>query len=64
MWTSIEDAADHIISNLVTRIKMPTYPSSSYLLDVGCENVMGVGSSPAIIDARQAATGEKMRMWR
>jgi len=62
MWTSIEDAADHIISNLVTRIEMPTYPSSLYSLDVGCGNMMGVGTSPTIIDARQAATGEKMRM--
>ena len=51
MWTSIKDAADCIISNSVMRIEMPTYPSS-----------MGVGSLPAIIDARQATTGEKMRM--
>ena len=60
MW--IEYAADRIILNSVTRIKMPTYPVSSYSLDVGCGNTMGVGLSPAIIDARQAATGEKMRM--
>jgi hypothetical protein len=62
MWKSIKDAADRIISNLVTMIEMPTYPSLSYSLDVGCGNAMGVGSSPVIIDARQAATGEKMRM--
>jgi hypothetical protein len=48
--------------NSVTRIEMPTYPLLSYLLDVGCGNAMGVGSLPAITDARQAATGEKMRM--
>jgi hypothetical protein len=62
MWTSIKDAADHIILNSVTRIKMPTYPLSSYSLDVGCGNTMGVGLLPAIIDSRQAAAGEKMRM--
>ena len=58
-----EDAADRIISNSVTRIEMPTYPSSLYSLDIQCGNTMGVGSLPAIIDARQATTGEnKMRM--
>ena len=62
MWTSIKDAADCIISNLVTRIEMPTYPMSLYSLDVRCGNAMGVGLMPAIIDARQAMTREKMRM--
>ena len=64
MWTSIKDAADRIILNLVTRIEMPTYPSLLYLLDVGCRNAMSVGSLPTIINARQAVTGEKIRMQR
>jgi hypothetical protein len=64
MWTSIKDATDRINLNSVTRIEMPMYPLLLYSLDVGCGNAMGVGSLLAIIDARQAATGEKMRMRR
>jgi hypothetical protein len=63
MWTSIENATWLHHFELGNEDQDAHVPLVVVFVGPQMWERMGVDSSPAIIDARQAVTGEKMRMW-